>query len=59
MQNEGKENRSTMENLIIINAISNSDETVNYLLYADAGECFDKLKLNDKDGKNRAWSKMI
>ena len=48
-----------MENLIIINAISNSDETVNYLLYADAGECFGKLKLNDKDGKNRAWSKMI
>ena len=50
MQTAGKKNRSTIDNLIIINAIiKNKDKTSKILTYcfADAEKCFDKLWLKD------------
>ena len=45
MQNEGKKNRSTMDNLVIMDAVTEKqrqDHKKTYILYADAEKCFDK-----------------
>ena len=50
MQTEGKKNRSTMDNIIIINAIIEKQRQSHkntYLFFADAEKCFDKLWLKD------------
>ena len=50
MQTEGKKNRSTMDNIIIINAIIEKQRQSHkntYLLFADAEKYFDKLWLKD------------
>ena len=44
MQAAGKKNRSTMDNIIIINAIHYKNT---YLFFADAEKCFDKLWQKD------------
>ena len=46
MQTEGKKNRSTMDNIIIINAIIEKQRQSyknTYLFFAEAEKCFDKL----------------
>ena len=48
MQNAGKKNRSTMDNIIIINAIiekQRQSHKKTYSFFADAEKCFDKLSL--------------
>ena len=50
MQTAGKKNRSTMDNIIIINAIIEKQRQSHkntYLFFADAEKCFDKLWLKD------------
>ena len=50
MQTAGKKNRSTMDNIIIINAIIEKQRQSHkntYLFFADAEKCFDKLRLKD------------
>ena len=49
MQTAGKKNRSTMDNIIIINTIIEKQRKGHentYLVFADAEKCFDKLCLN-------------
>ena len=46
MQTAGKKNRSAIDNLIIMNAITEKQRQDNkntYILYADVEKCFDKL----------------
>ena len=46
MQTEGKKNRSTMDNIIIMNAIIEKQRQSyknTYLFFAEAEKCFDKL----------------
>ena len=46
MQTAGKKNRSTVDNIIIINAIIEKQRQSHkntYLFFADAEKCFDKL----------------
>ena len=68
MQTAGKKNRSTIDNLIIINAIiENKDKTTKTRTYffADAVKCFDKLWLRDsliemeRIGYNKGDIKML
>ena len=68
MQTAGKKNRSTVDNLIIINAITEKQRQDNkntYILYADAEKCFDKLWLKDsliemeRIGYNKSDIKML
>ena len=50
MQTAGKKNRSTMDNIIIINAIIEKQRQSHkntYLFFADGEKCFDKLWLKD------------
>ena len=50
MQTEGKKNKSTMDNIIIINAIKEKQRQSHkntYLFFTDAEKCFDKLWLKD------------
>ena len=50
MQTAGKKNRSTIDNLIIMNAIIEKQRLEHkntYILFADAEKCFDKLWLKD------------
>ena len=50
MQTAGKKNRSTVDNIIIINAIIEKQRQSHkntYLFFADAEKCFDKLQLKD------------
>ena len=50
MQTAGKKNESTIDNLIIINAIiekQRQDNKNTYILYGDAEKCFDKIWLKD------------
>ena len=50
MQTAGKKNRSTIDNIIIMNVIiekQRQDNKNTYILYADAEKCFDKLWLKD------------
>ena len=50
MQTAGKKNRSTIDNLIIMNAIIEKqrlEHKTTYILFADAEKCFDKLWLKD------------
>ena len=49
MQTAGKKNRSTMDNIIIINTIIEKQRKSHentYRVFADAEKCFDKLCLN-------------
>ena len=49
MQTAGKKNRSTMDNIIIINTIiekQRKSQENTYRVFADAEKCFDKLCLN-------------
>ena len=49
MQTAGKKNRSTVDNIIIINTIIEKQRKGHkntYLVFADAEKCFDKLCLN-------------
>ena len=68
MQTAGKKNRSTVDNLIIISAITEKQRQDNkntYILYADAEKCFDKLWLKDslieikRIGYNKSDIKML
>ena len=68
MKIAGKKNRSTIDNLIIMNAIikkQRQDHKNTYILYADAEECFDKLSLKDsliemeRRGYNKNAIKML
>ena len=68
MQTVGKKNRSTIYNLIVINAIikkQRQDNKNTYILYADAEKCFDKLWLKDsliemeRIGYNKSDIKML
>ena len=48
MQTAGKKNESTIDNLIIINAIiekQRQDNKNTYILHGDAEKCFDKIWL--------------
>ena len=50
MQTEGKKNKSTIDNLIIMNAINKKqkqDHKNTYMLHGDAKKCFDKFWLKD------------
>lgn len=50
IQNTEKKNRSTMDNIIIINAIIQKQRQGHkntYLFFADAEKCFEKLWLKD------------
>ena len=50
MQTAGKKNRSTINNIIIINAMIEKQRQSHkntYLFFADAEKCFDKLWLKD------------
>ena len=50
MQTAGKKNRSTINNIIIINAMIEKQRQSHkntYLFFADAEKCFDKLRLKD------------
>ena len=50
MQLAGKKGRSAMDNLIIMNTITENQrvQTLNtYMFFADAVKCFDKLWLKD------------
>ena len=50
IQTAGKKNRSTMDNIIIINAVTEKQRQSHkntYLFFADAEKCFDKLWLKD------------
>ena len=50
MQDAGKKGRSAMNNLIIMNTITENqrEQTLNaYMFFADAVKCFDKLWLKD------------
>ena len=60
IQTTGKKNRSTIDNLIIMNAMiekQRKDYKNTYKLYADAEKCLDKLWLRGslfgRNGKNR------
>ena len=68
MQTAGKKNRSTMDNLIMMNAIiegQRQDHKDTYILYADAEKCVDKLWLKDsliemeRIGYNKNYIKML
>ena len=68
MQTVGKKSRSTIYNLIVINAIikkQRQDNKNTYILYADAEKCFDKLWLKDsliemeRIGYNKSDIKML
>ena len=68
MQSAGKKNRSTKDNIIIMNTIiekQRQDNKNTYILYADAEKCFDKLWLKDslieieKIGYNKSDIKML
>ena len=50
MQTIGQKNRSTIDNLIVMNAIigkQRQNHKNTYILYADAEKCFEKLWLKD------------
>ena len=68
MQTVGKKNRSTVYNLIVINAIikkQRQDNKNTYILYADAEKCFGKLWFEDsliekeRIGYNKSDIKML
>ena len=68
MQTAGKKHRSTIDNLIIMNAIiekQRQDNKNTYILYADAEKCFEKLWLKDslikmeRTGYNKSDIKML
>ena len=50
MQTAGKEQRSTMDNIVIISAIIEQrriEKSNTYIFFEDAVKCFDKLWLQD------------
>ena len=66
MQTAGKKNRSTIDNLIILNAIKEKQDNKNtYIFYADAEKYFNKLWLKDsliemeRIGHNKSDIKML
>ena len=68
MQTAGKKNRSTMDNIIIINAVTEKQRQSHkntYLFFADAEKCFGKLWLKnclidmEEIGYNRKDNKIL
>ena len=50
MQSAGKEQRSRMDNIVIVSAIIEQrriEKSSTYIFFADAVKCFDKLWLQD------------